>query len=233
MKYSVIFLDLDNTVYDFSASSREAYGEVYRAMDYDRFFPSFDAYMALYETRNAELWTLYNAGRITKDELNAERYLHPLRAAGVAGAEALSQEFFRRAMTVLPTKGILMPHAVEALDYLRPRYRLYILSNGFAELQRHKMQAAGIYGYFDGVVLSEDIGINKPDRRLFDHALRVAGTTAADTLMVGDDFAVDIAGAHAAGWDQMYCILRGDPPASLPFQPTCRIHSLAEVKKWL
>ena len=98
MKYSVIFLDLDNTVYDFSASSREAYGEVYRAMDYDRFFPSFDAYMALYETRNAELWTLYNAGRITKDELNAERYLHPLRVMGVEGAEKgveATEAFFR------------------------------------------------------------------------------------------------------------------------------------------
>ena len=118
MKYSALFLDLDNTVYDFSASSREAYSEVYRAMDYDRFFPSFDAYFALYEPRNAELWTLYNAGRITKEQLNAERYLHPLRMAGVEGAEQISQEFFRRAMEVLPTKGILVPHALDALRYL-------------------------------------------------------------------------------------------------------------------
>ena len=234
MKYSVIFLDLDNTVYDFSASSREAYGEVYRAMDYDRFFPSFDAYMALYETRNAELWTLYNAGRITKDELNAERYLHPLRVIGVEGAERISQEFFHRAMKVLPTKGILIPHALEALRYLRPRYRLFILSNGFAELQTRKMQSAGIYDFFEGIVLSEDIGVNKPDRRLFDHALRVAGVASAEALMVGDDFDVDIAGAHEAGWDQMYFARpRAARPAPLPFVPTYEIHSLAEVPGWL
>lgn len=234
MKYSVIFLDLDNTVYDFSASSREAYGEVYRAMDYDRFFPSFDAYMALYETRNAELWTLYNAGSITKDELNAERYLHPLRVMGVEGAERISQEFFHRAMKVLPTKGILIPHALEVLRYLRPRYRLFILSNGFAELQTRKMQSAGIYDFFEGIVLSEDIGVNKPDRRLFDHALRVAGVASAEALMVGDDFDVDIAGAREAGWDQMYIARsRAARPASLPFVPTYEIHSLAEVPGWL
>lgn len=234
MKYACLFLDLDNTVYDFSASSREAYREVYVAMDYDRFFPSFEAYIAIYEARNAELWTLYNAGRITKDELNAERYLHPLRVMGVAGAEQVSQEFFSRAMKVLPTKGILVPRAIEALDYLRSRYRLYILSNGFTELQTRKIQSAGIYDYFDGIVLSEDIGVNKPDRRLFDHALRMAGVAADEALMVGDDFDVDIAGARAAGWDQMYFNrLHAAHPAPLPFVPTYVIHSLGEVPKWL
>ena len=230
-RYSTLFLDLDNTVYDFSASSREAYREVYQDMGYGRFFPSFDDYIALYEPRNAELWTLYNAGTITKDELNALRYLYPLQQAGVPEAEALSAEFFRRAMRVLPTKGILRPHALEALDYLRPRYSLYILSNGFTELQTRKMQSAGILGYFDGIVLSEDVGINKPDRRLFDHALGVAGATIREVLMIGDDFAVDIEGAHAAGWDQMFYNYRNFAP--LPFTPTYEIRSLEEVKEWL
>lgn len=230
-RYTTLFLDLDNTVYDFSASSREAYREVYQAMEYGRFFPSFDAYLALYEPHNAELWMLYNAGRITKDELNTLRYLYPLQQAGVPDAEAIAAEFFRRAMRVLPTKGILRPHALEALDYLRPRYRLYILSNGFVELQTRKMQSAGIYGHFDGIVLSEDIGINKPDRRLFDHALRVADATIQEVLMIGDDFAVDIEGAHAAGWDQMFYNYRGLTP--LPFTPTYEIRSLEEVKDWL
>ena len=231
MKYSVLFLDLDNTVYDFSASSREAYHEVYQALDYDRFFPSFDVYISVYESRNAELWTLYNAGRITRDELNAQRYLHPLRVAGVADAERISQAFFRRAMEVLPTKGILVPHALEALDYLRPRYRLFILSNGFTELQTRKMQSAGIDGYFDGVVLSEDVGINKPDRRLFDHALRVADIPASEALMIGDDFAVDIVGARSAGWDQMYFNPRALDVAT--FVPTYEIRSLADVHLFL
>ena len=231
MKYSVLFLDLDNTVYDFSASSREAYHEVYQAMDYDRFFPSFDAYISIYEGRNAELWTLYNAGRITRDELNAERYLHPLRVAGVADAGRISQEFFRRAMEVLPTKGILVPHALEALDYLRPRYRLFILSNGFTELQTRKMQSAGIDGYFEGVVQSEDVGVNKPDRRLFDHALQVAGVPASEALMIGDDFAVDIVGARSAGWDQMYFNPRALDVAT--FTPTYEIRSLLDIRRYL
>jgi len=137
-------------------------------------------------------------------------------------------------MEVLPTKGIVVPHAYEALDYLRPRYRLYILSNGFTELQTRKMQSAGLSGYFDGVVLSEDIGINKPDPRLFDYALRTACASAAEVLMIGDDFAVDIEGARRAGWDQMYYNPRpAVPDEPLPFEPTFEIRSLLEVRRWL
>lgn len=228
MPYSTLFIDLDNTLYDFSASSREAYEEVYGAMDYGRFFPSFEAYFDIYEKRNAELWMLYAENKITKDELNAIRYRHPLEMAGVADAEAIAQRFFAEAMRRLPTKGLLRPYARETLDYLRPRYRLYILSNGFAELQTRKMQSAGILSYFDGIVLSEDIGVQKPQRPLFDHALAVAHATAGEVLMIGDHFEVDIEGAHDAGWDQMYYNFKGDDTPR-PFTPTFEIRSLDEI----
>ena len=231
MKYKALFIDLDNTLYDFSANSREAYHEVYDLLGYERYFPSFDEYFAIYSKRNEELWRLYDAGSITKDELNTFRYLHPLQVAGVKGAERISQQFFTEAMKILPHKGLLRPHAIECLDYLRPRYKLYILSNGFTELQRNKMRSAGIEHYFDDVILSEDIGINKPQRGLFDYALTVAGRAANESLMIGDSMETDIEGARAAGWDQMFYNYKLLSP--LPFQPTYEIHSLDEVSCWL
>jgi putative hydrolase of the HAD superfamily len=231
MRYKALFIDLDNTLYDFAANSLEAYHEVYELMDYERYFSSFEAYFAIYETRNAELWNLYENGKITKDELNTERYLHPLKVAHVNDAEAIARTFFAEAMKRLPTKGLLRPYAIECLEYLHPRYPLYILSNGFTELQTPKMQSAGIDHYFDGIVLSEDIQVNKPQRALFDHALTISGTTAEESLMIGDHFEVDIVGAKNAGWDQMFYNARGF--TEKPFEPTYEITSLDQVKEYL
>lgn len=228
-RYTTLFIDLDNTLYDFSGNSREAYCTVYALLGYGRWFDSFEHYFTIYEGYNQQLWALYAEGKITKEHLNAERYAHPLRVAGVPDADAVGARFWAEAMQRLPLGRRLMPYAREALEYLRPRYRLYILSNGFTELQARKMQSAGIDHYFDGVVLSEDIGVNKPDPAIFEHALRVAGVSKAETLMIGDNFEVDIEGAQQVGIDQVFYnvgrLALGDKRP-----PTYTIESLLELK---
>lgn len=228
-QYDVLFIDLDDTLYDFSTNSVNAYREVYALMDYDCWFHGFDHYYEIYWERNRQLWVLYADNKITKDELNAERYTHPLRVMGVPDADAIGARFWEESMKRLPLGTRLMPHAREVLEYLRPRYRLYILSNGFAELQSRKLQSAGIDRYFDGVVLSEDIGVNKPHREIFEHALRVAGVTADRALMIGDNYEVDIKGACGVGIDQVYYnVSGGDVGAESP-RPTYTIGSLLEL----
>ena len=172
--YDVLFIDLDDTLYDFSTNSTNAYREVYGLMGYGQWFDNFDHYYTLYWQRNQQLWELYNNGTITREQLNAERYAYPLRMVGVPDADAIGARFWKEAMKRLPLGTLLMPHAREILEYLRPRYKMYILSNGFTELQTRKMQSGGIESFFDGVILSEDIGVNKPHRAIFEHALRVA-----------------------------------------------------------
>lgn len=228
-RYTTLFIDLDNTLYDFLGNSREAYCAVYALLGYGRWFDSFEHYFTIYEGYNQQLWALYAEGKITKEHLNAERYAHPLRVAGVPDADAVGARFWAEAMQRLPLGRRLMPYAREALEYLRPRYRLYILSNGFTELQARKMQSAGIDHYFDGVVLSEDIGVNKPDPAIFEHALRVAGVSKAETLMIGDNFEVDIEGAQQVGIDQVfYNVGRLSLGDKRP--PTYAIESLLELK---
>lgn len=237
--YDVLFIDLDNTLYDFSSNSMEAYRTVYDLLDYDRWFDSFEHYYGIYEEYNLRLWALYAEGKVTKEELNAERYSHPLRVAGVADADAIGATFWNEAMKRLPLGKRLMPHAREVLEYLRPKYKMYILSNGFTELQSRKMQSADIARYFDGVVLSEDIGVNKPNPAIFEYALNVANVAASKALMIGDNFEVDIEGAFGVGIDQVYYCnrpldLQGDSESVTPNVrlnvPTYTISSLLELK---
>ena len=229
--YDVLFIDLDDTLYDFTSNSMDAYREVYALMGYERWFRSFEHYYEIYWARNKELWVLYADGKITKEQLNAERYTHPLRMMGVPDADAVGARFWEESMKRLPLGMKLMPHAREILEYLKPRYRIYILSNGFAELQARKMQSAGIAHYFDGVVLSEDIGVNKPHRAIFDHALRVAGVTADRALMIGDNYEVDIKGAHGAGIDQVFYNVSGVDISGEALAPTHIVCSLLDLKE--
>lgn len=230
-RYTTLFIDLDNTLYDFSGNSREAYSIVYTLLGYERWFDSFEHYYTIYEEYNLQLWALYAEGKITKERLNAERYAHPLRVVGVPDADAVSARFWDEAMKRLPLGQRLMPYAREVLEYLRPRYKLYILSNGFTELQARKMRSAGIDHFFDGVVLSEDIGVNKPNPAIFEHALRVADVSAAEALMIGDNFEVDIEGAQRVGVDQVYYdVAHQSLNEKHCHPPTYTIGSLLELK---
>lgn len=231
--YKTLFIDLDNTLYDFSGNSREAYIAVYNQLDYDRWFRSFEHYYEIYEEYNLRLWALYAEGKITKEHLNAERYSHPLRVVGAPDPEAIGAQFWDEAMKRLPLGSRLMPHAKEILTYLRPKYKMYILSNGFTELQSRKMKSAGITHFFDGMILSEDIGVNKPNPAIFTHALQVAESTAEESLMIGDNYEVDIEGAQRVGIDQVfYNISKKDLNPEHP-QPTFTITSLLELKEIL
>ena len=229
-RYKNLFIDLDDTVYDFSAASEESFRETYELLQYGRFFDSFEHYLSIYKPHNLELWRIYGEGKITKEELNKRRYSYPLECVGIHDQE-LADTFCREALSRIPTKGPLMPGAIELLEYLRPKYRMFILSNGFKELQSRKMHAAGIDKYFDELILSEDIGVNKPNRELYDHALQKTGSTLEESLMIGDMFETDIAGAANIGMEQIYYNPKGKQ--GHPFVPTYEVKHLLEIKEIL
>ena len=229
-RYRNLFIDLDDTLYDFSAASREAFEETYHLLHFERYFDSFDHYMGIYAPYNLELWKLYGEGRITKEELNRRRYSYPLECVGVHDQE-LADTFCREALSRIPTKNHTIPGAVELLEYLRPRYRMFILSNGFKELQSRKMQTAGIDKYFDALILSDDIGVNKPHRKLFEHEMQTTASTPQESLMIGDMFDTDIIGAANFGIDSIYYNPKGK--TGHPFAPTYEVKHLLEIKEIL
>lgn len=230
MQYKNLFFDLDDTLWAFSYNARDTFEEMYRKYEYDRYFRSFQHFYELYERRNVELWAEYADGKVTKDELNRQRFLYPLEAVGegdAALAKAFSEDFF----AVIPTKSRLMPHAREALEYLAPKYNLYILSNGFQELQCHKMRSAGIDRYFKKVVLSDDIGVLKPWPEIFHFAMSATQSELRESLMIGDSWDNDITGARGVGMNQVYYNVTGR--AEFPFKPTYQITDLKELLQLL
>lgn len=226
-RYKNLFIDLDDTIYDFSSASREAFMETYELLHYDRFFDSFNHYYSIYEPYNLELWHIYGEGKITKEELNKRRYSYPLEVVGIKDQE-LADTFCREALGRIPTKNRLIDGAIELLEYLRPKYNMYILSNGFKELQSHKMRTAGIDKYFDALILSEDIGVNKPNRELYEYALEKTGSKLEESIMIGDMFETDIAGAANIGMKQIY--FNPKKKESHTFAPTYMVTELLQIK---
>ena len=82
MKYKNLFFDLDDTIWAFSRNARDTFEEVYQKYSFDRYFDSFDHYYTLYQRRNTELWLEYGKGKVTKEELNRQRFFYPLQAVG-------------------------------------------------------------------------------------------------------------------------------------------------------
>ncbi len=204
--YRNIFIDLDDTIWDFNANSHTSLEMTYHDLSLSQIFPDYQAFSTAYYSKNKELWTLYHHGQITKDFLIVERFAYLFRTIGYPDPEnSMAIRMNRHYLDTLARQKVLVPHAAELLEYLqRKNYRLFILSNGFMNVQQQKLQSAGIDSFFSRIVLSDEIGITKPARELFDFALRVTGSKASDTLMIGDNYDADIMGAANAGWGQIY-----------------------------
>ena len=227
MRYRHLFLERDNTLWDVNANSRAVMTGLYEAYGLSVYYPSAEAFYAAYKRHHDRLWMLYGSGRITKTYLNEERFRAPLREAGPE-AEALAAALQRDFIPQLVVQTALMPGAREFLEACRRAgYRMYIVSNGFKEVQYAKLAHSGLEGYFRQVFLSEEIGQHKPAKAYFDRVVQSANARKRESLVIGDHFAVDIEGARRAGIDQCFC----DPTGCVEtaFEPTYRVRDLREM----
>lgn len=228
--YKSLFIDLDDTLWDTYHNNKECLEELYGDYRFDRFYPSFEAFFAVYFPNNLRLWEEYRRGVIDKPTLIVERFLGVLRPFGLTDTAfilRMNDDFLQR--TTLKTR--VVPGSFELLEYLRPKYRMYILSNGFREVQEKKLRNAGLAPYFDRMILSEDAGINKPHKRIFDYALINTNSRRKNTLMIGDSWEADVAGAHGAGIAQLWFNPEGLPAQG--FVPTFTVRLLEEIEKIL
>ena len=203
MNYTTVFIDLDDTLWDFHANAKSSLQEIYEERNLGQYFDSFNQYFNFYAKRNLELWEMYGKGTISKEALSLERFQHPLIQVGIDNA-LLAKEIGEQYLGLLPTRTMLVPYAKELLDYLFPKYPLTIVSNGFVEVQYKKLKSCHIEQYFAHIVLSEAAEALKPDKRIFEYALRLNNATASETIMIGDSYEADIKGAQNAGIDQIY-----------------------------
>ncbi|MCM1254744.1 MAG: YjjG family noncanonical pyrimidine nucleotidase [Duncaniella sp.] len=204
-----VWLDLDDTLMDFRANSRESLRIIYNQCQLDRYISTIEEWIESYETHNHSLWDRYSRQEITQDFLRVDRFFTPLRP-GWNGKENELKEFSRQLdsiyLDILARQTVMIPGAFELLRHLRAhKYNIGVLSNGFNHVQHAKLHNSGLDKMIDLLVLSDDIGINKPDTRLYHHAMRQAGETSSwQHLMIGDNLNTDIRGAIDSGWHAIH-----------------------------
>lgn len=212
MKYKAIFFDWDDTIGDWIHSAYQAQQDLYEQYRLSEFFDSFEEYFSAYEVHNIELWQQYGLGQITKQFLHRDRFLQPIvnKLGGGAMlynsprlidlADRIGADFL-----ILTNKYFaLLPGAAEVVKTLAAHYPLTIISNGFGEVQHYKLEHSGLKPYFRHFIISEEVGINKPQPGIYEEALRRNGVQPEEAVMVGDSYNSDIAGAKAAGIDQIW-----------------------------
>lgn len=190
MKYKSLFIDLDDTLWDTYHNNKECLEEVYAAHHFDRYYASFEAFFDIYWPHNNLLWEQYRNNEIDRQTLIIERFRYMLRPMGIEDKKsvlAINNDFLQR--TTRKTR--LVPGAIELLEYLRPSYRMYILSNGFREVQFKKLSNSGLAPYFERMILSEDACIQKPHKGIFDFALKNTNSRRGESLMIGDSWEAD------------------------------------------
>ena len=225
--YRHLFFDLDRTLWDFDAAAEVAFERIYEQYHLRELgIPSAHEFHMVYHPLNEKLWELYRADQITKDELNRTRFLKPLEHYGIhdiALADHLSEDYVYWSPRIVR----LVPGTMELLEYLKPKYHLHLITNGFEEVQHTKLSGSGLEPFFETLTVSEEVGVKKPNPEIFRYALKKAGATPEESLMIGDELAVDIDGARAAGIDQVFFNATGQPAQG---QCTFEVSSLSEIK---
>ena len=217
-KYTDLFIDFDDTLYDTHGNAVIALGELFDALHLERWFPDAQVFYDRYWETNIDLWTRYSRGEITRDCLIVERFRRPLSyGQGLEPSIDYCLEASDLFLDFCSSKPGLVAGARELMDYLKGRgYRMHMCSNGFHEVQYKKLRACGLRDFFDTIILSEDAGANKPSKVFFDYAFRQTGAQRETTLMIGDNFQTDILGAKRAGLDTAYFNRYPDYPAPEP-----------------
>ncbi|MFP4604807.1 MAG: YjjG family noncanonical pyrimidine nucleotidase [Bacteroidales bacterium] len=201
--YTHIFFDLDRTLWDFEANAIEASKDLFVKYKLDKIFPDFNSFHKAYREINKTLWHKYRDGQIEKEVLKYQRFYLTLKHFGHDDID-LARKIGDDYVSFSAEKTKLFPYTHEALDYLKNKYTLHIITNGFEEVQFKKIKKCQLEKYFKKIITSEKAGVQKPHQQIFEYALKAANAKPADSLMIGDDFEGDIRGAKAAGIDQVY-----------------------------
>ncbi len=232
MKYKHLFFDLDHTLWDFEANSRQTLAELYLLMQLkSKGVNDFDLFHKNYLVHNDKLWDRYRNGFIKVDELRWKRMWLTLLDFKIAD-EPLAREMGVIFLDLLPTRKILFPYTIEILDYLTGKnYRLHLITNGFEKTQHSKLQHSGLAGYFNEVITSEASNSLKPHKEIFDYAFQKTGALHKESIMIGDTIEVDILGALNAGIDQVHVNhLTKEPVLVNEKLPTYTVYSLKELE---
>lgn len=217
-----VFFDLDRTLWDFESNSDLTLRQLFLQFELNLFIESPEKFIAEYKKINSDYWNNYRLGKTTKEALRTGRFVDTMNHFGIAN-QIDAEKFGEAYLSVCPTLTQLFPGTKTMLETLKQKgLHLHIITNGFTEAQEVKMDKCGLNPFFDVILCSDTIGINKPDKKIFLEALRRANAQPSESVMVGDHPDIDVLGASAVG---MRGILFN--PENIPCSPF-----MEEVNHW-
>lgn len=243
-QYKAVFIDWDDTIGDFLGAAKLALQDMYEKYNLSEYFASFEEFFLLYKPHNLELWDKYGKDQVTKEYLSFDRFFFPLMHGSKGGERRLGDKAIRQEVAALAeqlsedflnmttARFSLLEGAEELVRYLAKKYPLTVVTNGFVEVQYEKFDKSGLRDCFAHIVLSEEVGCQKPNPRIFEEALRMNGLSAEDVVMIGDSWNSDIQGAINAGIDQIW-IRKSKDPLPEGQSATYLVQSLSEVMEIL
>jgi putative hydrolase of the HAD superfamily len=196
-----VFFDLDHTLWDFDRNSRLAFKRLFKK---NKVEIPFEDFITEYEPINFNYWKLFREEKVSKQQLRRGRLVDTFKRFNViypiSFIDLLSEGYIEE----LPYDNFLLDGAIDILDYLKPNYKLHIITNGFSEVQQLKLVNSKIAHYFDTVTSSEEVGVKKPNPLVFEKALSKANTLAKNSIMIGDTFEADVLGAENVGMSTIF-----------------------------
>jgi len=209
-----VFFDLDRTLWDFESNSEATLKELFAEFGLaEKLGTADDEFIKEYKRINELFWNDYRNGVIQKEELRYARFEATMKFFGYSDrqvASKMGEQYIARS----PRKTALVDGTIEVLDYLKPKYNLHIITNGFEEVQHIKMQSAGLEPYFGQVITSEQAGAKKPDPIIYRYAQELTGARPENSIMIGDHYEADVVGALRSGWQAVLY-----NPAIAPSEP--------------
>ena len=198
MKYDVILMDIDNTLLDFDAGTKESlqkllaqFGQELTEQRLARFF----------EINNA-LWTAYEPGEIEKSFIFATRFGQYLGEMGIETDSLAANGMYAKGLS---ESAVLMPHAIELLEQLKGKVKLYAVTNGVTTTQTPRLEKSGLNRYFDRVFISEQMGCKKPETEFFVKVFDAIGPVdKSRCIILGDSLTSDMQGGRNAGITTCY-----------------------------
>lgn len=196
-----VFFDLDHTLWDFDKNSAIAFDTIFSNRNLSI---ATNAFIKEYIPVNQACWKLFQYNKISHEELRYKRLKLSFDAIDYMISddeiEIIAQEYIH----LLPENNNLFEGTHEILEYLKSKYRLHIITNGFAEVQYRKINNAKLSGYFSTITNSEMAGVKKPNPIIFEYALDLAKAQKETSIMIGDSLDADVQGAIDVGLDAIY-----------------------------
>lgn len=224
-----IFFDLDDTLVDDTISTEHCAELVARELAADRGIAPADLAKAYLEAAIA-FWEGLGPGtnRPPKGGIRRTMWSRALKSLGVDD-RALAAALASRYDAVRAERVEYFPDAVPVLAGLHGAYRLAIITNGYSETHQARVAPLELGRFFDYVVMAGDLDMAKPDPEVFRYGMRLLAVSPEESIMVGDRFNRDVAGAHAAGMRAVWVNPHGDPLPAGARPPEAVIASLREL----